>query len=392
MVVRRLREHGLEVRCALTAAGSRFVAPLALEVLAGSPVLGEEYLSPGVDGQEVHVEVARWADVLCVAPATANTLARLAWGLADDFLSTTALVHEGPLVVAPAMHSAMWAKASVREAISRLRARGALVVGPEHGALASGEEGEGRMSDPEVIARAVAAIFARPRDLAGVKILIAAGPTHEPIDPVRFLGNRSSGKMGFALAAEAAVRGAEVVLIAGPVTLPSPAGVERIDVTTALEMAEAVAARAPQSHVVVMAAAVADFRPAEPASSKIKRDGRSSLELRLVQNPDILAGLAERAPAALRVGFAAETERTREHGEGKLVAKRADLLVVNDVSRPDIGFGSDDNEVLVLRRGLPPVALGKRKKAVLAEALVDLVRDALRERQSVHEALSGGRP
>jgi phosphopantothenoylcysteine decarboxylase/phosphopantothenate--cysteine ligase len=296
------------------------------------------------------------------------------------------------MVVAPAMHSAMWAKASVREAVGRLRARGALVVGPEHGALASGEEGEGRMSDPEAIAKAVASFFTRPRDLAGVRVLVAAGPTHEPIDPVRFLGNRSSGKMGFALAAEAAARGAEVVLVAGPVALPSPAGVERIDVTTALEMADAVAARAPESQVVVMAAAVADFRPAEPASSKIKRDGRASLELRLVQNPDILAGLADRAPSALRVGFAAETERMREHGERKLEAKRVDLLVVNDVSRSDIGFGADDNEVLVLRRGRPPVELGKRRKAVLAEALVDVVRDALREKHASRGAASGEKP
>jgi phosphopantothenoylcysteine decarboxylase/phosphopantothenate--cysteine ligase len=238
------------------------------------------------------------------------------------------------------------------------------------------------MSEPEAIADMVVAILSGARDLAGIRFLVTAGPTHEPIDRVRFLGNRSSGKMGFAVAAEAALRGASVVLVAGPVALPTPAGIERVDVTTALEMADAVASRAPTADVVVMAAAVADYRPAETVSGKLKREGRASLDLRLVQNPDILAGIESRAPAALRVGFAAETERVREHGERKLHAKRVDVLVVNDVSRSDIGFGSDDNAVLVLRPGRAPTELGKRSKTDLARALVDLLRDALEEKRA----------
>jgi phosphopantothenoylcysteine decarboxylase/phosphopantothenate--cysteine ligase len=380
LLVRRLRERGFEVRCALTAAGERFVAPLALEVLSGAPVLREEYLAPGVGGQELHVELARWADVVCVAPATAHTLARLAWGLADDFLTTTALAFEGPLVVAPAMHSAMWAKATVGEALERLRARGALLVGPETGPLASGELGLGRMSEPETIAAAVARAVSA-RDLDGTRVLVTAGPTHEPIDPVRFLGNRSSGKMGFAIAAAAARRGAEVTLVAGPVELPDPAGVLRVDVESAREMAAAVFERAPRADVVVMTAAVADYRPAEVARTKIKREGRDGLQLSLVPNPDILAALAEQAPAALRIGFAAETDRVRENAQRKLAAKRVDLLVVNDVSRTDIGFGADDNELTVLRPGREPIELGKHSKALLADALLDLVREELAERR-----------
>jgi phosphopantothenoylcysteine decarboxylase/phosphopantothenate--cysteine ligase len=380
LVVRRLRERGFEVRCALTAAGERFVAPLALEVLSGAPILREEYLAPGVGGEELHVELARWADVVCVAPATAHTLARLAWGFADDFLTTTALAFEGPLVVAPAMHSAMWAKATVSEAVERLRARGTLVVGPETGALASGELGLGRMSEPETIAEAVA-LASSPRDLAGVRVLVTAGPTHEPIDPVRFVGNRSSGKMGFAIAAAAARRGAEVTLIAGPVALPDPPGVDRVNVESAREMASAVAERAPRADVVVMAAAVADYRPSEIAPTKIKREGRAGLDLSLVPNPDILDALAEQAPTALRIGFAAETDRVREHAQRKLATKRVDLLVVNDVSRSDIGFGADDNELTVLRPGREPLELGKRSKTLLAGALLDVVREALGERR-----------
>jgi phosphopantothenoylcysteine decarboxylase/phosphopantothenate--cysteine ligase len=384
-LVRRLREQGFDVCCALTAAAEQFVAPLALEVLSGRPVFREEYLSPGGgDGRELHVELARWADVLCIAPATAHTLSRLAWGLADDFLTTTALVHAGPLVLAPAMHSVMWHKPSVHEAVTRLVERGATLVGPEHGALASGEVGDGRMSEPEAIAAAVVA-RRTTQDLAGQRWLVSAGPTHEPIDPVRYLGNRSSGKMGFALAAEAAARGARVVLVAGPVALSTPPGVERVDVESGAEMASAVAGHAVTSDVIVMAAAVADYRPAERSPTKIKRQGAEGRELRLVANPDILAGLATRAPAALRVGFAAETDRVREHGERKLESKGVDLLVVNDVSRRDIGFGSDDNEVLVLRPGRAPVELGKRHKRLLAAALVDLIRDARAER-----AVAGG--
>jgi len=384
-LVRRLRAQGCEVRCALTASAVSFVAPLTLEVLSGRPVLGEEYLQPTGSGEEGHIEAAAWADVLCVAPATAHVLARLALGLADDFLTTVALAFAGPLVVAPAMHTAMWGKLAVRAHAETLQARGALLVGPVEGPLASGEVGMGRMADPEAIAAAVLAAAsaadassALPLEtpLAGRSVLVTAGPTHEPLDPVRFLGNRSSGKMGFALAAEAARRGARVTLVAGPVSLATPAGVARIDVETAAQMERAVAREAPGADLVVMTAAIADFRPRTVAAGKIKKEeGVPAVELE--PTPDILAGLRDLAPRAVSVGFAAETEGLEAHARAKLERKRADFLVANDVSRRDIAFGADANEVTVFRRDGPPVFFRRQPKGELAGRLLDLFATAL---------------
>ncbi|MEO8503691.1 MAG: bifunctional phosphopantothenoylcysteine decarboxylase/phosphopantothenate--cysteine ligase CoaBC [Acidobacteriota bacterium] len=388
-LVRRLRERGHEVRCILTRSAESFVTPLSLEVLSGHTVYREEYLHPGNGGVELHIEVAQWAELLCIAPATANVLGRLALGLADDFLTTTALAFDGPLVIAPAMHSAMWAKAAVESNVDSLRRRGAVFVGPLEGRLASGESGLGRMAEPEQIVAVLEDEFARSTansskdgaDLSGRTVLITAGPTHEPLDPVRYLGNRSSGKMGFALAAEAARLGARVILVAGPVALPSPAGVERIDVETALEMESVVHTHAPSADLIVMAAAVADFRPTQVGRTKIKRDlGVPHLEL--TANPDILAGLAEKAPAALRVGFAAETDNLEENAAAKLERKRADFLVANDVSRADIGFGSDANEVTVYRRGEAPIHLSRRAKDRIAAELIHLFAVALSQRDA----------
>jgi len=392
-LVRRLSGLGCEVRCALTAAARSFVAPLTLEVLSGRPVLGEEYLQATGSGEEGHIEAAAWADVLCVAPATAHVLARLALGLADDFLTTTALAFEGPLVLAPAMHTAMWAKPAVREHAATLAARGARFVGPVEGPLASGEVGMGRMADPQEIADAVLAAGAAalagalaaspdPRDpLAGRSVVVTAGPTHEPLDPVRFLGNRSSGKMGFSLAAEAARRGARVVLIAGPVALPTPPGVLRIDVVTAAEMGEAVARAAPAADLVVMTAAVADFRPRAAAPQKLKKE-RGVPALDLEPTADILAGLKALAPEAVAVGFAAETEDVEENARAKLARKGADFLVANDVSRRDIAFGAESNEVTVYRRLGPPVFFPRQPKGVLAGQLLDLFSTALAGRRA----------
>ncbi|GMU65691.1 MAG: phosphopantothenoylcysteine decarboxylase [Acidobacteriota bacterium] len=375
-LVRRLREHGLEVRCAVTRAAESFVSPLALEVVSGRPVHREEYLAPGSGGVEQHIEAAAWADLLLIAPATAHTLASLALGLADNFLLTTALAFRGPVLVAPALHSAMWEQPAVRARIDELAARGVERIGPVVGPLASGEVGIGRMADVHEIVAAVDRHLAPREELAGTTFLVTAGPTHEPIDPVRFLGNRSSGKMGFAIAAEAARRGARVHLVAGPVDLPTPPGVERHDVETAIDMADAVRRLAPASDVVVMAAAVADFRPRQAAAHKLKKsDGIP--DLALVPNPDILAGLPELAPSALRVGFAAETGDPDGEARRKLEAKGAHLLVANDVSRPDLGFGSDDNEVTVHRRAGGPVFLGRRPKVELARELVGLFASEL---------------
>jgi phosphopantothenoylcysteine decarboxylase/phosphopantothenate--cysteine ligase len=290
------------------------------------------------------------------------------------------------LIVAPAMHTAMWEQPANQARLAELRGRGVEVVGPVVGPLASGEVGAGRMAEiPEI----VSAVLGRlgPGRLAGRSVLVTAGPTHEPIDPVRFLGNRSSGKMGFALAAAAARQGAAVDLVAGPVALPTPARVRRHDVATALEMEREVARLAPRADIVVMAAAVADFRPAAPAREKLKkRDGAP--EIALVANPDILAALPRLAPRALRVGFAAETRWVEAEAQRKLADKDAHLLVANDVSRPEIGFGSDDNEVVVLRRAGEPVAFAKAPKSLLAERLIELFADELaalrRETDAVH--------
>lgn len=371
-IVRRLRERGHEVRCVPTRAALSFVAPLTLEVVSARPLLTESYLAPGGQGHEEHIEAARWAEAVLIAPATAHLLARLSLGLADDVLTTTVLAHEGPLVLAPAMHSAMWSKPQVQEHLARLAARGATIVGPVRGPLASGEVGWGRMAEPESIVEGVE-VAGKPRDLAGRRVVVTAGPTHEPIDPVRFLGNRSSGAMGFALAAEAARRGAEVELVAGPVALATPLGVRRHDVTTAADMAEALAARVPGADVVIMAAAVADFRPAVVAPTKIKKRDGDPAPIALVRNPDILASLADLAPAAIRVGFAAETGDLETEGRAKLRAKRAHLIVANDVSRPDIGFGSDSNEVTVFRRDAPAVVVSRRPKPEVARVILDLV-------------------
>ncbi len=381
-LVRRLRERGLDVRCAPTLAAESFVSPLTLEVLSGDRVYGQGYLARdgGCDGAELHVEAARWADLLCIAPATANTLARLALGLADDFLSTTALMFEGPVVVAPAMHDAMWRKPAVEARVATLRDRGVEVVGPVEGALASGERGWGRMVEPEAIVEAVARALGLPQangdalvgPLAGGSVVVTAGPTWEAIDPVRFLGNRSSGRMGFALARQAAIRGGRVTLIAGPVKLETPAGVRRVDVVSAAEMEAALHEAARDAALVVMAAAVADYRPRVCASRKMKKSGGDCLALDLEETPDLLAGLAAVAPRALRVGFAAETEDLERSARAKLKAKGAHWIVANDVSRPDIGFESADNEVVVFGAKGEIERFPKQSKDELAGRLLDL--------------------
>ena len=381
-LVRRLRECGMDVRCAPTLAAESFVSPLTLEVLSGDRVYGQDYLSRagGADGAELHVEAAQWADLLCIAPATANTLARLALGLADDFLSTAALMFEGPVAVAPAMHDAMWRKPSVAARVATLRDRGVEIVGPVQGALASGERGWGRMAEPEAIVDAVRGLLALPDGgedaavgpLAGRSVVVTAGPTHEALDPVRFLGNRSSGRMGFALARQAAIRGAFVTLIAGPVRLETPAGARRVDVVSAAEMEAALREAAADADLVVMAAAVADYRPRERAGQKLKKTGGDGLVLELEQNPDLLAGLAAAAPGAIRVGFAAETERLERSARRKLTAKSARWIVANDVSRADIGFESADNEVVVFGAEGEVERFPKQPKDELAGRLLDL--------------------
>ena len=381
-LVRRLREKGFQVRCALSRSAEAFVTPLTLEVLSGQPVYRQEYLQANGSGEELHMTAVQWADLLCVAPCTANMIGRFANGLADDFISTCVLAFEGPLVLAPAMHSAMWTHSAVERNIQTLIEGGAHCLGPAEGALASGETGVGRMVEPEEIVSGIAGLLSKG-PLAGRTVLINAGPTREPIDPVRFLSNHSSGRMGFALAAEAARRGARVQLVAGPVQLTTPRGVERVDVTTAVEMRDAVYRLAPSADVAILCAAVGDYRPESVSEHKIKKrassadsntkdDKQSDLVVRLVENPDILAGLHEVAPDAIRVGFAAETRDLEQHAQAKLERKRVHFLVANDVSRSDIGFGSDQNEVLVLKDDGSQVRLEKQSKRELAGRLLDL--------------------
>lgn len=385
-LVRRLRDAGYEVRCALTRAGASFVTPLTLEVLSGYPVYREEYLSPGVAGEEEHVAAAAWADLLLIAPATAHTLARLSLGLADDFLSTLALVYEGPVAIAPAMHSAMWQQEAVQRHVDHLSRRGVRWIGPVEGPLASGETGLGRMAEPEEI---VAAVVAETHDSAwrGRRVVVAAGPTREPLDPVRYLSNRSSGRMGFALAEAAARRGAEVTLVAGPVALTAPPGVERVDVESAEQMRGAVIAAAAAADMVIMAAAVADFRPRSVASQKLKKQqGVPVVELE--PTADILAELATAAPDVVRVGFAAETTDVEAAARGKLAAKQADWIIANDVGRSDIGFGSELNEVIVFGREREPIHLERQPKRRLAERLLDLFAADLERREPKRAAES----
>jgi len=380
-IVRRLRERGHEVRCILTPNAGSFVAPLPLEVLTGSPVLREEYLQANNSGRELHIEMGRWADVLCVAPATCNVLARLALGLADDFLTTTALVFEGPLVIAPAMSSEMGSKEVVQGHLQTLQDRGVRKVGPVVGALATGEIGAGRMAEPAEIVAAIEEIYRQEADLRDRTVLIAAGPTREPLDPIRYLSNRSTGKMGFSLAAEAAARGARTYLVSGPVELPTPDGVERIDVVTALEMESRMNELAPLADLVIMSAAVADFRPRSVSREKIKK-GTGTPEIDLEPNPDILSGLKEVAAQAVRVGFAAETQNLEAEALRKLEAKKAHFIVANDVSRADVGFASDDNEVVVFSRDGEPVRIPRQSKQRIARELLDLFVEALNTREA----------
>ncbi len=380
-LVRRLREAGAEVRTALTRHATSFVTPLTLEVMSGNAVLGEEYLEANGSGEELHITLGDWADVVVIAPLTTNTLARLALGLGDDFLTTTLLAWDGPLVLVPAMHPRMWLRASTQEHVDTLTRRGARFVGPVSGALASGESGPGRMVEPEdIVADLVAHQTGTDSALpwAGRLVVINAGPTREPVDPVRYVSNRSTGRMGYALAREAARRGARVVLVSGPVALSAPPGVLCIDVETAVEMRDAVYARVGDADLVVLTAAVADFRPGERSRQKVKKQdlegaaGEKRLTLELVENPDILAGLHEVAPHALRVGFAAETEKLEEYAQAKVARKNVDLIVANDVSDPLIGFGSVHNAVRVFDRDGEVAAFDRRPKNVLAGDLFDL--------------------
>ncbi len=375
-IVRGLTSRGAQVRVAMTRGAREFVAPLTFSVLSKHTVYTEVWAdgnAPAVD----HVDLADWCDLLVVAPATAHTLAKLANGFADDFLSTYFLAHRGPVLLAPAMESAMWEKEAVRANLRKLAERGARTIGPGVGALASGHEGVGRMAEPDAIVDEAWAIATGERmDLSGLKLLVTAGPTREPIDPIRFVSNRSSGRMGLALAEAARDRGAAVTLICGATELPMPQGVRVERIETADDLHAALLRDFPECDGLVMAAAVADFIP-ETSTHRLHRD-EGAKELRLVPGRDLLASLAPLKRAQTIVAFAAETEDLEKRARRKMEAKRADLIVVNDVGRKDIGFDAEENEVLIVPRGRPAERVARAGKREVAERIWDAF---LRERR-----------
>ena len=371
-LVRRLRDAGAIVRVILTPNAARFVSPLSLAAVSGHGVIVDQWGDPQRGGVD-HIELARWAELLLVAPATANVLAKLAVGLADDALTTYALAHRAEVLVAPAMNTHMLAHPTVRQNIETLRSRGVGIIEPVNGLLACGEEGAGKMPDvPELVAIVKDRFVAR--DLEGRRILVTAGPTREPIDPVRYISNRSSGKMGYAIAEAARRRGAEVTLVSGPASLVVPAGVTITRVTTAQEMHDAVLQAAPDHHIVIKAAAVADFAPLQVADRKIKkRDDADTITIELRKNPDILEGVAQLSPRPFIVAFAAETDMVEQNARIKLQRKGADLIVANDVADARIGFDSNENEVLVIGREGDTTRIAKASKSIIANRILDVI-------------------
>ncbi|HEX8151530.1 MAG TPA: bifunctional phosphopantothenoylcysteine decarboxylase/phosphopantothenate--cysteine ligase CoaBC, partial [Thermoanaerobaculia bacterium] len=371
-LVRRLQDAGAEVRVILTPNAARFVSPLSLAAVSNHGVIVEQWGDPERGGVD-HIELARWGELLVIAPATANILAKLVVGIADDALSTYAVAHRGEILVVPAMNTGMLLHPTVQQNLDALRRRGVSVMEPDSGLLACGDAGAGRMPDPPLIAARVKQHFVA-RDLEGRSILITAGPTREPIDPVRYISNRSSGKMGYAIAEAAKRRGAHVTLVSGPTSLNAPFGVTLMPVVTADEMHAAVMANVAAHQIVIKAAAVADYAPAEVADRKIKKEANGdSLTLTLRKNRDILADLGRQSPRPFIVAFAAETDSVEANAREKLQRKGADLIVANDVSDRAIGFDSDQNEVLVIDRDGALTRIEKTSKLAVANRLLDLV-------------------
>ena len=374
-LVSRLKKRGAQVRVVLTEHACQFVQPLTFETLSGNPAYTDSFDRKYEIG---HVALAKWADLLLIAPATANCMAKMACGIADDLLSTTCLAVRCPVLVAPAMNSAMWRNPATQANLELLRSRGLRFVGPEAGRLACGDDDVGRMSEPEQIVKAVEAILNPLRDLEGLNVLVTAGPTVERIDPVRYITNRSTGKMGYALAEAARDRGANVTLVSGPTSLTAPQGVEFVRIESSAQLCAAVLERGESADVVIQAAAPADFRPKNVSDRKIKKTGES-MTLELEATTDIAAELGRRKqPGQILVAFAAETNDVMDNARGKLAKKNADLIVANDVSRSDAGFGVDTN-VITLITAEDVRSLEKMSKRAAADAILSRVRE-LRDR------------
>lgn len=368
-VVSRLRKLEAEVHVIMTQAATQFISPLTLRSLSANPVHVEMFEEPKLWNVE-HIALAEQADVVIVAPATANIIAKMALGLADDYLSTVLLAARATVFIAPAMNHAMYHHSATQENLERLRRRDVRVIGPGSGFQACGTEGDGRMAEPEQIVETLQDYFRATSMLQGKRVLVTAGGTQEPLDPVRYLGNRSSGRMGYAIAQALHEAGAETILVSAPTDLPVPAGVKLIGVTTALEMYDVVLEQFPECDVIVKAAAVADYRPANSALHKIKKNGQN-LQLELIPNPDILAELGKNKAHQILVGFAAETENLLEYAQAKMLRKNVDLLVANDVTQAGAGFGSLTNIVSFLFPDGSRIDYPQMNKLEIARHLVD---------------------
>lgn len=373
-LIRRLTERGARVRVCMTPAAQAFITPLTLQALSGNPV-HTELLDPEAEAGMGHIELARWADLVLVAPASADFIARLAQGKGDDLLATLCLATAAPIALAPAMNQGMWRNSATQDNLALLRQRQVSLFGPGEGDQACGDLGPGRMLEPEQLARAAESLFATG-SLAGRRVVITAGPTREAIDPVRYLSNHSSGKMGYALARAAAEAGARVVLISGPVSLAPPEQVTTLQVSSARQMYEACLEQAGDCDLFIGAAAVADYRPVSAAEHKMKKGSADKLILELTKNPDIIAAVAALENRPYTVGFAAETEQLADYGRKKLIGKNLDLVIANRVGVPDTGFDSDDNQVTVIAPD-GDTELPRRSKEQLARELVALMAQKL---------------
>ena len=387
ILVRRLKDAGFNIRVVMTKGAQAFVTPLTFQALSGNSV-HTELLNPEAEAGMGHIELARWADLILVAPASCDTLAKFAAGLADDLLSTLYLATKAPVWVAPAMNQQMWAAKATQRNLNTLVEDGVHVIMPDAGAQACGDVGLGRMPEPEDLAYQVIKYFHQAQrtiaekfgQLAGKHVVITAGPTRESIDPVRYISNHSTGKMGFSLAAACYAAGAKVTLIAGPVSLDTPNGVQRINVSSAVQMLDVSLNQLKQGcDIFIATAAVADYRVAQVAEHKIKKAG-DELAVSLVKNPDIVATIALQQQRPFMVGFAAETQNVEEYAAGKLVAKKLDMIACNDVSRPDIGFASDENAMTVFfaqSYQMEKRELEKASKQEISKQLVEAIHDAL---------------
>lgn len=378
-VVRSLRKQGVSVFVVMTNNACEFVTPLTFEALSGNPVAVDMFASPARWEVE-HIALAKRADLMLIAPATANVLAKLANGIADDMLTSVALATRARILAAPAMNSGMWDNAATQANIETLRGRGVYFAAPETGVLANGDSGIGRMAEPEKITMLSRMLLVDGRDLAGRKILVTAGPTRELLDPVRYLTNKSSGKMGYAIAERALARGADVTLITGPVSIPEPPSVEVVSVETTMQLFQAMIQRVPAQDAVIQAAAPCDFRPAEQSNSKIKKRGGQPLTLELLENPDVAAAAgARKQPHQVFVTFAAETENIIENGRVKMSRKNADLMVANNVTQGGAGFDVDTNIVTLITKEAVQ-AYPIMSKHDVADVVLDHVLAMLKER------------